>query len=45
MRARAEGIESAAVLNALRELGCGIAQGYHVGRPTPMDHLEKWLRQ
>jgi diguanylate cyclase (GGDEF)-like protein len=31
----AEGVESRAVLEQLRELGCDYAQGYHVGKPMP----------
>jgi diguanylate cyclase (GGDEF)-like protein/PAS domain S-box-containing protein len=31
----AEGVESADVLDALRELGVDYAQGYHLGRPVP----------
>jgi len=30
----AEGVESAAILAALRDLGCDQAQGFHVGRPV-----------
>jgi diguanylate cyclase (GGDEF)-like protein/PAS domain S-box-containing protein len=31
----AEGVETADQLAALRELGCDLAQGFHVGRPQP----------
>ncbi len=31
----AEGVEDAAALKALSELGCDTAQGYHLGRPMP----------
>jgi diguanylate cyclase (GGDEF)-like protein len=31
----AEGVENLAQLNRLRELGCGYAQGYLLGRPAP----------
>jgi diguanylate cyclase (GGDEF)-like protein/PAS domain S-box-containing protein len=31
----AEGVETAEQLALLRELGCDMAQGYHVGRPQP----------
>jgi EAL domain-containing protein (putative c-di-GMP-specific phosphodiesterase class I) len=30
-----EGVEDACALEALREWGCDIAQGHHVGRPMP----------
>ncbi|HWD01922.1 MAG TPA: EAL domain-containing protein [Amycolatopsis sp.] len=35
----AEGVESAAELTLLRELGCDQAQGYHLGRPAPAAEL------
>ena len=35
----AEGIEDAATLEALRNLGCDIAQGYHIGRPMKFMQL------
>jgi diguanylate cyclase (GGDEF)-like protein len=34
LRVVAEGIENAAQLDALRRLGCGYGQGYHLCRPT-----------
>ena len=33
LRIVAEGVEDAVVLEALRGLGCDLAQGYHIGRP------------
>ena len=39
----AEGVESEAVWNTLRELGCTIAQGYFLSRPLPPDELGAWL--
>ena len=39
----AEGVETASVLDALREAGCDIAQGFHIARPMPADQLEEWL--
>jgi EAL domain-containing protein (putative c-di-GMP-specific phosphodiesterase class I) len=32
----AEGVENAATLGALRELGVDLAQGFHIGRPAPI---------
>jgi diguanylate cyclase (GGDEF)-like protein/PAS domain S-box-containing protein len=32
----AEGVEDAATLTQLRDLGCDVAQGYHLGRPEPL---------
>jgi diguanylate cyclase (GGDEF)-like protein len=39
----AEGIEDAATLAALADLGCTTAQGYHVARPMPAAALDAWL--
>lgn len=36
----AEGVESEDHATALRDLGCDTAQGYHFGRPCPVDALE-----
>jgi EAL domain-containing protein (putative c-di-GMP-specific phosphodiesterase class I) len=35
-RTIAEGVEDAATLTLLRELGVDLAQGFHLGRPTPI---------
>jgi EAL domain-containing protein (putative c-di-GMP-specific phosphodiesterase class I) len=39
----AEGVEDAASLDALRELGCDIAQGYFFSRPMPADQVIAWF--
>ncbi|HTU95299.1 MAG TPA: EAL domain-containing protein [Solirubrobacteraceae bacterium] len=39
----AEGVEDVEVLEALRELGCDVAQGYLMSRPIPADELTAWL--
>ena len=39
----AEGIEDAATAKRLLELGCPLGQGYHFGRPEPMNALEARL--
>jgi diguanylate cyclase (GGDEF)-like protein len=39
----AEGVEVNAHAQALQELGCDIAQGYHYARPMPADQLDEWL--
>jgi EAL domain-containing protein (putative c-di-GMP-specific phosphodiesterase class I) len=36
----AEGVEDEEALTLLRELGCDIAQGYHLGRPVPAAALD-----
>jgi diguanylate cyclase (GGDEF)-like protein len=41
----AEGVESVRVLDALAQLGCDIAQGYHVGRPVNAMQMLERLRQ
>ncbi len=41
----AEGVETAADLDVLRELGCECAQGYFLFRPTPLARLQDSLRQ
>jgi len=39
LRVVAEGIEDAETLGILTELGCDLAQGYHISRPRPADEL------
>ncbi|NUZ05266.1 putative bifunctional diguanylate cyclase/phosphodiesterase [Piscinibacter koreensis] len=41
----AEGVESAEVWNMLRELGCDQAQGYHMGRPMPVDEFARFVER
>ncbi len=41
----AEGIEDAATLNMLSELGCDIAQGYYFAKPMPFDKFKVWLEK
>jgi EAL domain-containing protein (putative c-di-GMP-specific phosphodiesterase class I) len=43
LRAVAEGVEDQGILNRLTELGCDVAQGYHISRPLPPDRLEQWM--
>ncbi|MDB6000064.1 MAG: hypothetical protein JWP52_1763, partial [Rhizobacter sp.] len=38
----AEGVENAAVWLMLRDLQCDQAQGYHMGRPMPLDTFVAW---
>jgi diguanylate cyclase (GGDEF)-like protein len=44
LRVVAEGIEDAETYEALRDLGCGLGQGFHIGRPMAPDVLEEWLQ-
>jgi diguanylate cyclase (GGDEF)-like protein len=39
----AEGVETEAQLEAMRELGCDAAQGFLLARPAPAEELEQWL--
>ena len=41
----AEGIETAAELNTLRQIGCEVGQGYLFARPQPKNELISLLRQ
>ena len=40
----AEGVEDAAVQDAVAQLGCTLAQGYHISRPLPVDDFDAWLQ-
>jgi len=39
----AEGVESQAVIQKLRELGCDVAQGFEISRPVPAPAFFQWL--
>lgn len=39
-----EGVESARVLEAVRDMGCDEVQGYHIARPMPAAAVPGWLR-
>ena len=39
----AEGIETQAQMELLRDLGCGVGQGYHLARPMPAEEIHKLL--
>jgi diguanylate cyclase len=45
LRVVAEGVETDAVMNQLRQLGCDQVQGYYVSRPVPAPDFEDWLRE
>lgn len=40
----AEGIETAEDLDALRAMGCDLAQGFHLARPMPLAEVLAWMR-
>jgi EAL domain-containing protein (putative c-di-GMP-specific phosphodiesterase class I) len=43
LRSVAEGIEDAETLNRIFELGCDLAQGFHLSRPLPADDFLRWF--
>lgn len=44
LRVVAEGIETQAQMELLREAGCDLGQGYHIARPISVDALIAWLQ-
>ncbi len=45
MRTVAEGVEDEASLQVLAQLGCDVAQGYHIARPMPEQQLLEWIER
>lgn len=45
LRAVGEGVESLEQLDALRALGCDLAQGFYLGRPMSVDRFKEWLAE
>jgi diguanylate cyclase (GGDEF)-like protein len=43
LRVVAEGVETPGAWQALRDMGCDLAQGYVLSRPLPADRLDAWL--
>jgi EAL domain-containing protein (putative c-di-GMP-specific phosphodiesterase class I) len=43
MKVVAEGVEDAACLRLLAEMGCDTAQGYYIGRPVAAETLTELL--
>ena len=41
----AEGVEDAATLDRLRELGCDMIQGFFISRPLAAGDVERWVRE
>ena len=41
----AEGVEDEPDARAPAELGCDLAQGYHVSKPMPADAFNSWLTE
>ena len=45
LRAVAEGVETPANWELLRELDCAVAQGYYISRPMAADECVAWIRE
>ncbi len=43
LRSVAEGVEDAAALDALVEIGCDLAQGYHLARPMAVARVAEFV--
>jgi diguanylate cyclase (GGDEF)-like protein len=43
MRVLAEGVETAEQLALATDLGCALAQGFHIARPMPAAELTEWV--
>lgn len=43
LKVTAEGVEGAAAYDMLREMGCDMAQGYHIARPMKLQEFEELL--
>ena len=41
----AEGVEDESQLNALKEMGCQIIQGYYFSKPVPPEEFERFIQQ
>lgn len=44
MQVVAEGVEDLDTLEILKDMGCDIAQGYHIARPMPAESLLPWIQ-
>ena len=45
LKAVAEGVETRAVWDLLKRLGCDIAQGNFIGRPMPAAQVPEWAEE
>lgn len=45
LRVVAEGLETLAVWDLLKQMGCDQAQGYYMSKPMPGDRFAEWLEQ
>ncbi len=44
LRPIAEGVEQASEVEALRKMGCAVAQGYYFAAPMPVAEFEEFMR-
>ena len=44
MQSTAEGVDSLEVLDMLAEMNCDVVQGFFIGRPMPVEALDRWFR-
>ena len=42
-RVVAEGVEDAATVDLLRQMGCDVVQGFHILRPAPLAEVLGWV--
>lgn len=45
LRVVAEGIEDQETYDWLKDIGCDIGQGYHIGRPVDLIDFLDWLKE
>ncbi len=45
LQTTAEGVEDAETLDYLKDIGCTLAQGYHIARPMPGEAVHEWVAQ
>lgn len=44
LQVTAEGVENQAILQALADYGCDLAQGYHLSKPLSCEAFEQWMQ-
>ncbi len=44
LKSVAEGVQTEAVWERIRSMGCDVGQGYYFARPLPAKALSEWLR-
>lgn len=41
----AEGVENEEIMTKLTDLGCDLAQGYHLNKPLPVNEFNQWMEE